>query len=158
MFDYLQEQFRSRKVQKEYIALVVGIVKEDRGVIDAPLGRAPSDRRKQKAYPLSEEKPGLREAVTEYKVLQRYQGYTLLELYPKTGRKHQIRAHMVFLNNPIAKDKLYSFKEHLAPEGLTRQFLHAASLRISLPAGTQKEFSSQLPQEFQTVLQNLQSL
>ena len=117
-FDFLQKQFQERKVTKKYIALVTGSVKEDTGVVHTLLGRSPGDRRKQKAYPLSETAPGLREAITEYKGLQRYQKYTLLELYPKTGRKHQIRAHMVFLNNPIARDTLYSFKGSQTPEGL----------------------------------------
>lgn len=160
LFDFLQEQFRKRDVEKRYICLVEGNVKSDQGVIDTFLGRSPADRRKQKAYPLKEQAKGQRQAKTEYRVLQKFQDasggwYTLLETTPKTGRKHQIRAHMVYLNTPIAGDRLYGFKNQRIPEGLARQFLHASYIKIPMPEGARKEFSSQLPEDLQNILEQL---
>ena len=156
LFEFLQQQFQSRKVEKKYVCLVVGIIKQDQGRIHTLLGRSPADRRKQKAYPLTNSPmQGKREAVTEYKVLQRFQGYTLLEVTPKTGRKHQLRAHLASIGNPIAGDVLYGFKNQSRPEGLTRQFLHASYIRFILPDGTVKEFHSELPEGLKQVLENL---
>ena len=144
-----------KSVEKRYIALVNGNVKEDTGSIHTLIGRSPMDMRKQKAYPLTEVGPGKREAITEYKVLQRYKEFTLLEVGIKTGRRHQIRCHLSYLQHPIAGDKLYSFKNSKAPEGLTRQFLHAKYLKIQLPGGEEKEFKSDLPEELANVLKIL---
>jgi 23S rRNA pseudouridine1911/1915/1917 synthase len=153
---YLQKQFQERKLKKSYLCLVEGIVKKDKGTIETLLGRSPADRRKQKAFPLADANmPGKREAVTEYKVQQRYQGYTLLEAFPKTGRKHQIRAHLASLSHPVAGDKLYGFKNQKNPEGLTRQFLHANSLTLHMPDQTTKTFTSELPQELHRIVENL---
>tara|TARA_B100001971_G_C18112426_1_gene494938 strand:- start:126 stop:821 length:696 start_codon:yes stop_codon:yes gene_type:complete len=158
MYEYLQEQFQTRKVKKEYTTLVTGIVKENNMSINAPLGRAPSDRRKQKAYSLNDPTAqDKREAITEYRVIQRFKDYTLLSVFPKTGRKHQLRAHLTYINHPIAGDKLYAFKNQPVPEGLERQFLHATSLSIALPSGTSKEFHSELPQDLKTVLESIQA-
>jgi 23S rRNA pseudouridine1911/1915/1917 synthase len=145
----------NRTVEKKYVCLVEGIIKEDKGEIKTLIGRAPGDKRKQKAYPLNETSPGRREAITEYKVLERFKDYTLLEVEIKTGRRHQIRCHLSYLHHPIAGDKLYSFKNSPTPEGLTRQFLHAKQLKIQLPSGNVKEFNSELPEELQKVLNNL---
>ncbi len=144
-----------KSVEKRYITLVEGNIKEDSGTIHTLIGRAPGDKRKQKAYPLNEIGPGKREAITEYKVLQRFKDYTLLEVEIKTGRRHQIRCHFSYLQHPIAGDKLYGFKNSKIPEGLTRQFLHAEYLKIQLPSGEIKEFSSDLPEELKKVLSKL---
>ncbi|MBI2625347.1 MAG: RluA family pseudouridine synthase [Candidatus Nealsonbacteria bacterium] len=157
--EFLQKQFQGRTVEKKYIALVVGNVKNDKGIIETLLGRSPKDRRKQKVYfqgePLSE---GKREAKTLYKVLQKFQNYDLLEIEPKTGRKHQIRAHLAYLGHPIAGDKLYGFKNQPFPPGLCRQFLHASFLRIKLPSGEIKEFNSNLPEDLKLCLKTLKRL
>jgi 23S rRNA pseudouridine1911/1915/1917 synthase len=150
-FEELQQRFKRREVKKYYICLVEGNVKQDSGVIHTLLSRSPADRRKQKSYPLNEPKEGRREALTEWKVLQRFAGYALLEVAPKTGRKHQIRAHMSSMGNPVAGDTLYGFKNQQTPKGLTRQFLHAYSLTIE-----NQQFTSELPQDLQHVLENLQ--
>ncbi|MEK7658838.1 MAG: RluA family pseudouridine synthase [Patescibacteria group bacterium] len=152
---FLQKQFINREVEKKYICLVEGTIKENNGEIKTLIGRAPGDKRKQKAYSLSETGTGRREAITEYKVLERFKEYTLLEVQIKTGRKHQIRCHFSYLQHPIAGDKMYGFKNSPIPEGLTRQFLHAAYLRIKLPNGETKEFKSELPEELQKILDNL---
>lgn len=153
---YLQKQFQERKVEKKYVCLVVGTIKQNTGRIETLLGRSPADRRKQKTYmPDDLRAEGKRDAVSEYRVLERYKNYTLLEIQPETGRKHQIRAHMVYLGHPIAGDKLYAFKNQPIPQGLERQFLHATYLKIPLPGGTPQEFSSELSKDLKEVLESL---
>ena len=157
--EFLQKQFQGRKVEKRYLALVVGNLKNNQGKIETLLGRSPKDRRKQKAYlshdPQAKDK---REAKTLYKVLQRFENYDLIEVKPQTGRKHQIRAHLTFLGHPVACDKLYGFKNQPLPEGLKRQFLHSNYLKIKLPNGKEKEFKSELPDDLKLCLQNLKPL
>jgi len=154
---FLQNQFINRKVEKKYLALVTGNIKEDEGEIKTLIGRAPGDKRKQKAYLSDEpESEGKREAITEYKVLERFKDYTLLEVKIKTGRRHQIRCHFSYIHHPIAGDKLYSFKNSPVPEGLTRQFLHATELKIKLPNKEIKEFRSELPEELQIIVNVLE--
>ncbi len=83
------------------------------------------------------------------------QNYDLIEVEPKTGRKHQIRTQLAWLSHPIAGDKLYSFKNQPCPQGLKRQFLHASYLKINLPDGSEKEFRSELPEDLKKVIENL---
>ena len=156
--EYLQEQFKQRKVQKTYLCLVEGSLVKKEGEIETLLGRSPNDRRKQKVFlPGEPGAEGKREASTGYQVLKRYQGYTFLEVKPKTGRKHQIRIHLSHLGHPIAGDKLYGFKNQQALKGLKRQFLHAHSLVLTLSDGTEKTFTSSLPKDLQSVLDNLET-
>lgn len=154
---FLQEQFKERRVEKKYIALVVGHLKSEEGEITTLIGRAPGDRRQQKVY-LSQAPGSLgkREAKTRYRLLQRYQNYDLIEAEPLTGRKHQIRVHLRHLGHPIAGDKLYGFKNQPVPRGLERQFLHAGSLKITLPNGEKKEFISKLPEDLNKALKTLE--
>ena len=143
-------------LEKRYIALVTGSIKEDSGVIETLIGRSPMDPRKQRAYSQDENAPAsAREAITDYKVIERLTGYTLLEVNMKTGRKHQIRCHLAHIHHPIAGDKLYGFKDSPKPEGLERQFLHAGYLKIQLLNGEIKEFRSDLPQDLQLIVKNL---
>ncbi len=154
--EFLQKQFQDKKVEKKYIALVVGNIKNNNGVVEGLIGRSPKDRRKQKVYlPNEPEAEGKREAITKYKLLQRFADYDLIEAEPQTGRKHQIRAHFAYLGHPIAGDKLYGFKNQPCPEGLKRQFLHASSIKIKMPDNEIKEFKSQLPKDLQTILDRL---
>ncbi|MDD2696551.1 MAG: RluA family pseudouridine synthase [Candidatus Pacebacteria bacterium] len=153
---FLQEQFKNRKVEKKYLALAIGHLKNQEGEIETLIGRSPGDRRKQKVYLTNEPADqGKRTAVTHYKVLQRFENYDLIEAEPKTGRKHQIRTHLAYLGHPIAGDKMYGFKNQLLPEGLKRQFLHAYYLKINLPNGRETEFKSELPQDLKEILTNL---
>lgn len=154
--EFLQNQFKERKVEKKYLALVVGNLKKKQGSIETLIGRSPGSRKKQKIYfPHQPDSQGKREALTEYKVLQRLKNYDLIEARPKTGRKHQIRAHFAYLGHPLAGDKLYGFKNQSSPEGLKRHFLHASYIKITLPNGRQKEFTSSLPKELKKTLENL---
>jgi 23S rRNA pseudouridine1911/1915/1917 synthase len=153
---FLQKKFINRDVEKRYVALVCGQIKEDSGDIETLIGRAKNDPRKQKVYIAGES--GLknkREATTHYKVLERYSGYTLVDVKIDTGRRHQIRCHFSHIHHPIAGDKLYGFKDSSAPLNLTRQFLHAKYLKIQLPSLQTKEFKSELPQDLQKVLEKL---
>ncbi|KKU86411.1 MAG: hypothetical protein A2667_01940 [Candidatus Wildermuthbacteria bacterium RIFCSPHIGHO2_01_FULL_47_27] len=153
---FLQEQFKERRVEKKYISLATGDIKTGAGIIETLLGRSPKDKRKQRAFlaqePRAENK---RAAVTEYKVIERFPAFTLLEVTPKTGRKHQIRAHLAHIGHPIAGDKLYGFKNQPCPAGLKRQFLHANYIKITLPSGEIKEFISPLPKDLKLVLSSL---
>lgn len=153
--EFLQNQFKERKVKKKYLALVVGNLKDKQGKIETLLGRAPRDRRKQKVYlPHDPQAKGKREAVTSYKVLQKFSEYDLIEVEPETGRKHQIRVHLAYLGHPIACDKLYGFKNQPYPKNLKRQFLHSTYLKIKLPDGKTKEFRSELPKDLKLCLPN----
>jgi len=153
VLDFLQEQFKNRKVRKKYLALVIGNLKNNEGEIETLIGRSPGDRRKQKVYlPHEPGSQGKRIAVTKYKVLQRFKDYDLIEVKPLSGRKHQIRTHFAYLGHPIAGDKLYGFKNQPCPKELKRQFLHATYLKIQLPSNQVKEFKSGLPKELKRVL------
>ena len=158
---FLQKQFKERKVVKKYVALVSGEIKNEKGEIDTLIGRGQKDRKKQKVYfSLEPDSKGKRKAFTEYIVLEKYSDkkenkYSLVEATPKTGRKHQLRVHFQYLNHPIVGDKIYSFKNHVVPQGLKRQFLHATYLKVKMLDGKEKEFKSRLPKDLNEVLGNL---
>lgn len=157
---FFQEQFKKRKVKKKYLLLVIGKVSPRQGEIKTFFARGGKDRRKQKVFlPLEPKARGkkLKEAITKYRVIKEFKEYTLIEAIPKTGRRHQIRAHFANLGHPIAGDKLYAFKRQICPKGLRRQFLHATYLRIQLPNGEIKEFKSKLPKDLKEVLNNLKN-
>ncbi|OGZ85063.1 MAG: hypothetical protein A2599_00365 [Candidatus Staskawiczbacteria bacterium RIFOXYD1_FULL_39_28] len=152
---FFQKCFKNREVEKKYVCLVEGVVKDEKGEIKNLIARAKGDPRKQKVYSPVNAPKSAREAVTEYKVLTRYKDYTLLEVQIKTGRRHQIRCHFSYLKHPIAGDKLYSFKNSPIPKGLTRQFLHSSYLKIQLVSGGKKELKSELPEELSKIIKNL---
>jgi 23S rRNA pseudouridine1911/1915/1917 synthase len=149
----VQKEFQERRVVKKYITLVSGPVKED-GELITTLGRSPRDRRKQKVFDISEEADNKRRAETKYTLLKEFQDYTLLEVEIKTGRKHQIRAHMAHLQHPIAGDNLYGFKNQKTPKGLSRQFLHSKYLKINV-LGKEIEFEAELPKDLKKILEEL---
>jgi 23S rRNA pseudouridine1911/1915/1917 synthase len=121
----LMQQFASHAIEKEYVALVHGQAPAPRGRIEAPVGRDPRDRQRMAVV------AGGREAVTEYEVLDSRGEHTLLVLRPRTGRTHQLRAHLAYLRLPIAGDRRYGGGQ--GPGGLGRQFLHADRLRLARP-------------------------
>ena len=158
ILDFLQKQFKNGEVTKKYLALLVGNLKEDRGTIETLIGRSPKNRKKQKVYlPYEPKAGGKRIATTEYKALERYEGYTLAEVRPKTGRKHQIRTHLAYLGHPIAGDKVYGFKNQACPKNLKRQFLHASDIEITMPDKKRMEFQAPLPKELKEILNNLKT-
>ncbi len=151
-FDWLKKQFAERKVEKKYTALVCGRVKKEKGVISKPIGKT-KDFRKRTTAPIKEQK----EAITNYRVIKKYNNHALLEVEPKTGRTHQIRVHLAAIGYPVAGDKLYGFKRQKPLPGLKRQFLHASYLKFSLPNGRIIELKSELPQDLRKALDNLQN-
>ncbi|MCK4453860.1 RluA family pseudouridine synthase [Candidatus Parcubacteria bacterium] len=156
--DFFQKQFKNRTVIKKYLVLVYGDTISEAGKIETLMGRSLKDRKKQKTYLLNEpdsQRKGLREAITEYRVLEKFKDYTLIETEPKTGRKHQIRCHLAYLGYPIVGDKVYGFKNQSSPKGLKRQFLHAHELTIKLPNGEKKKFSSELSENLRKVIKTL---
>lgn len=153
---FFQNQFKERRVIKKYLALLVGELKEEEEVVKTLIGRSPKDKNKQKVYlPFEPGSQGKREAITEYKSLEKFNDYTLVEATPKTGRKHQIRTHFAYLNHPIAGDKLYGFKNQPRPKNLKRQFLHASYLKIRLLNNKIAEFKSDLTEDLKNVIKDL---
>lgn len=147
----LKDQFKNRTTEKHYRAFVWGFLAESEGIIDKPIGRSPSDfRRFLSGHGARGE---LRDAVTEYKVLKQFvdasgEKFSFLDISPKTGRTHQIRVHMKYLQRPIACDKLYAPKNPCAL-GFDRVALHAYSLSINLPKTKERmTFVAPLPVDF----------
>jgi len=142
----LVNQFKARTVKKAYLVLVKGKLKPERGVIEAPLGRDPANRKKMAVV-----REG-REARTVYRVVKYRDGYTLLEVMPETGRTHQIRVHLAAIGYPVVGDAVYGVK---SPH-LSRQFLHAHRLGFNLPStGESVEFQSELPEDLEKALRDI---
>ena len=174
--EFLKNQFVTREIKKTYIAIVSGNMKNDRGVINKPIGRSPKDFRR---YLSGRGARGeMREAITEYNILKRFKAqcvqnfssydrppgstlgaknfariapFTLLEVHPKTGRTHQIRVHLKYLNHPIACDGLYN-PGAPCPKGIKRMALHAKSIEFKNLKGETVKVESPLPKEFKRVL------
>ena len=141
----LMRQFEGREVAKEYVGLVRGSAPAARGRIEAPVGRHPRDRQRMAVVASG------RAAVTDYEVIGAGGGYTLLRLRPRTGRTHQLRAHLSYLGLPIAGDLRYG--GGVGPGGLRRQFLHATRLAFNRSAdGARLEAWSELPPDLAACL------
>ena len=154
-FEFLKKQWQEGKVIKKYLALVWGHPKE-KGEIVSELTRSLKDFRKRMIVRPEKQKDKEikgKMAITEYKVVKKFRDSSLVEVYPKTGRMHQIRVHMASIGHPVAGDKIYGGKKK-NPEGLTRQFLHAFYLKFSLPAGP-LAFEADLPVDLEQVLAKL---
>lgn len=155
----LAEQFESRSVTKSYIALVYGVLKEDAGKIEAPIGRDPRNRVK-----MAVTRDG-RQATTFYRVAERFDEFTLLDVQIKTGRTHQIRVHLSHIKHPVVADSTYgagransikSAKPRAAVARLDRPFLHAARLGFAHPVtGDKMEFTAPLPGELRAFLEQI---
>jgi 23S rRNA pseudouridine1911/1915/1917 synthase len=142
----LVEQFRARSVAKAYLVLVKGHLTPENGVIEAPIGRDPRNRKKMAVVAKG------REARTEYRVKKYIGGYTLLEVFPETGRTHQIRVHLGAIGFPVVGDKVYGVRSPF----LSRQFLHASRLGFKLPSsGRYREFKSELPPDLAQALRDI---
>ena len=142
----LVDQMKRRVVRKEYLALVHGSVQPDQGVIEAPVGRHPRDRKRMAVV------SGGREARTHFTVLERFERYTLVEARLETGRTHQIRVHFASLGHPLVGDPVYGAARKEWPP-LRRQFLHAHRLGFALPSsGRPVLFESPLPDDLRIAL------
>jgi 23S rRNA pseudouridine1911/1915/1917 synthase len=147
---WLQDQFRLRKVEKTYLALVDGHPPTPVGRVVAPIGR---DQNQRKKMAVTTPAKG-REAVSEYKTLESFPRHALLEFHPQTGRTHQIRLHCAFLGCPIVADVIYGHKKPSL--NLGRHFLHAYRLKITLPGEKQpRSFEAPLPEDLIRALETL---
>jgi 23S rRNA pseudouridine1911/1915/1917 synthase len=147
---WLQKQFSQRKVKKVYWGLVDGHPPTPSGRIEAPIGRDPRDRKKMAVVSYHKG----REAISEFRTLEIFEKYTLLEVQPITGRTHQIRIHLAYLGCPIVGDTVYGRKHPSLT--VRRQFLHAASLRVELRGETHGQiFTAPLPKELDSILNEL---
>ena len=146
--DALRAQFKAARVRKVYLALVIGQPENERARIEAPIGRDPRDRKRMGVVETG------RAAITEYRILERLGSYAFLEVYPRTGRTHQIRVHLAAIGHPVVGDRVYGPEKQRLK--LDRLFLHAAQLTFVHPAsGEQATFAAPLPCELQTVLDEL---
>ncbi len=162
----LKQKFKDRKIQKTYQALVYGWPKEE-GIIDAPIGRSKKDFRMKQAGPYA--RGQLREAETHYHVLQyfederkknkqgQYERYALAEASPKTGRTHQIRVHLKYINHPIVADSLYRGKRK-ETLGLDRTALHAYSIQFTDVDGEKIFVQSELTEDIQEAMEKLKKI
>ena len=141
-FEYLKNLFQTHQIKKTYLALVWGRVTPKSGLIEKPLGLK-SGTTKRTVHVQNAKM--VKEAKTLYRVKTYFENYTLLEVEPLTGRTHQIRVHLASIGHPIVGDNLYGKKP--APAGLSRMFLHAESLELTLPTGSRLRISADLPPE-----------
>ena len=145
---YLSAQLADHTLARTYECIVVGALREDRGTVDAPIARHPTDRKRMAVV------AGGREAVTHWEVIARYPGYTHVRCRLETGRTHQIRVHMAYIGHPILGDTVYGTKKEVP--GLTGQCLHAVGLRFLHPRTHEVvELSCPLPEEFTRMLQKI---
>ncbi len=144
----LSAQIKARSVVKRYLVLVAGHLSPDRGIIEAPIGRDPGNRKRMAVV------SGGREARTQYRVVKYMDSYTLLEVGLETGRTHQIRVHLAAIGYPVVGDQVYGTRSPF----LKRQFVHACHLGFRLPStGEHVEFSSKLPSDLEEALEHISS-
>lgn len=149
----LSQQLAEHSITRRYRAIVFSNIKEDEGTVDKPIGRDPKNRLRNAVTELNS-----KNAVTHYKVLERYGSFTLIEAQLETGRTHQIRVHMAYLKHPLLGDELYGpVKSKAASKlGAKRQMLHAGILGFVHPStGEYMEFESPLPEDFEKLLDKL---
>lgn len=149
----IAEQIKNHSCNRIYVGIVSGTIKEDEGTIDAPIGRHPIDRKKMAIN----EKNG-KPAITHYKVLERFDGYTYVQFKLETGRTHQIRVHMASINHPLLGDELY-YNGKSKFKNLQGQCLHARTIGFVHPKTNKyMEFSAPLPNYFEKLLNMLYNL
>lgn len=143
----LQEELKDKKTMRKYVALVHGVIPHDKGKIEAPIGRSKINRQKQAVVADG------KDAVTHFEVLERFDDFTLIECELETGRTHQIRVHLNYIEYPIAGDPMYGPKKTLPGNG---QYLHAKTLGFTHPVtGELMSFDSELPEDFTNMLEEL---
>ena len=144
--EILAEQLSKKETTRKYIALVWGVIKEDTATIDAPIGRDNTDRKKMAVTSINS-----KDAITHLKVLKRFKDATLIELQLETGRTHQIRVHMNYINHPVVNDPVYGRRKLIDETG---QCLHAYQLGFNHPKTNKyMEFKCELPECFKNVLE-----
>ena len=152
----LSKQFKERNIKKRYIALVHGVLRENEGLINLEIGRDKNNRVK-----ISSNSNKLRNASTEWRCLSKFDGFSLIEAFPLTGRTHQIRVHLDLIGHPILGDKVYSKRLNINVEPklkklLGRHLLHASSIEFNHPKTSKRiKFSIDIPKDFDTVIKYL---
>lgn len=147
----IAEQLKEHSINRRYRAICFGELEQEEGTIDQPIGRHPNDRKK-----MAVNHQNGKRAVTHYRVLQRFQGYTYIECVLETGRTHQIRVHMASIGHPLLGDELYGNPKNLAMKGLQGQTLHAMIIGFVHPSTHEyMEFEAPLPEYFQNLLLKL---
>ncbi|MGI1767934.1 RluA family pseudouridine synthase [Streptococcus uberis] len=145
----LADELKAKKSLRKYLAIVHGNLPNDRGMIEAPIGRSEKDRKKQAVTAKG------KDAITRFQVVERFGDFTLVELSLETGRTHQIRVHMAYIGHPVAGDPLYGPRKTLAGNG---QFLHAQTLGFTHPStGEMVTFTVEPPIIFRQTLEKLRN-
>lgn len=146
----LSEMIKKKEVERLYLAIVDGVIKNETGTIDAPIGRDPNNRQKMLVTDVNS-----KDAITHFRVLKRFKNNTLIECKLETGRTHQIRVHMQYIGFPISNDPVYNKSKKITPFG---QMLHSKSIRFVHPI-TKKElyFECDVPKEFKDFLKSLEN-
>lgn len=140
----LAEELKEKKIKRQYVALVEGVINHDTGTIDAPIGRDSNDRKKMCVTSVNS-----KDAITHFKVLERYKRASLIECVLETGRTHQIRVHMKYINHPVVNDPVYGKNLH----GDFGQLLHAYKIGFVHPTTKEYlEFTCDVPEEFNKIL------
>ena len=157
--NFLSEKLKTHDVSRIYYAIVIGSFSEDEGTVDAPIGRHPNDRKKMAV--LKEGQGTARNAVTHYKTLARYKGFSLVRCQLETGRTHQIRVHMAYKGHPLLGDSVYGGGKtqfEAANKGLiSGQCLHAKELMLTHPkTGKDMHFECELPDEMKKIIEKLE--
>ncbi len=148
--EYLSSQFREKRAKKSYLAVVKGVPKKKEGILDTYIARDLNDRKK---FTVTEARG--KRAVTQYRVMESWNNFSLIHLKPETGRTHQLRVHMLFMGNPILGDPVYGRKSDYIPDpGL---MLHAYRLSIAIDpgSGTVRTFSAGIPERFTELIKRL---
>ena len=159
-FEELQRQFKQGEVEKEYIALAHGTVKPEEGEINVPIGRLPWNRMRFGIIPQGRESRTLYKVLSNHKLKQqsRVDAFSLVEVYPKSGRTHQIRVHFQYIGNPLFADALYAGRKTIKRDRkiLSRHFLHAGKILFNHPtSGIRLKFESPLPQDLKDLISKL---
>ena len=144
--EFLSKQLKDKSLSRVYLALVSGKINHDTGTIDAPIGRDPKDRKKMCVTDVNS-----KEAITHFEVLERYKNASLIRCKLETGRTHQIRVHLSYINHPIINDPVYGSKKKITSFG---QMLHATELSFIHPKTNEKmTFKCEVPDEFNQILE-----
>jgi 23S rRNA pseudouridine1911/1915/1917 synthase len=146
----ISKQLQKRVVKKIYYAAVKGVIVENRGIIKAPLGRSPQNRKLVSVNSLAK-----KTAITEFKVIERESNYTLLKVRIITGRTHQIRSHMKYINHPVIGDRQYGGPETIGVKRYERQMLHAHNVTFTHPSTSRTvKFTAQLPDDMKEIFKS----
>ncbi|MDP3730968.1 MAG: RluA family pseudouridine synthase [bacterium] len=150
-FEYFKNLFQTRQIKKTYLALVHGRPKEKKGRIELPLGKIGT---KQTTRLIGKKELKERDAITDYEVIEEFPSYSLLQVYPQTGRTHQIRIHLKSIGHPLVCDPIYGGKKSICPPELGRLFLHAQKLEFKNISGQNLVLEVDPPSELTNFLKS----